>query len=45
LTWLSKFFANDVATVMRASLPMPSFSIQLIAAPAGSVRVAPMPSA
>jgi hypothetical protein len=41
----SKDCANDVATPMRASLPMPSFSIQLMAALAGRVREAPIPRA
>eukprot|EP01025_Chloroclados_australasicus_P051303 TRINITY_DN59678_c0_g1_i1.p2 TRINITY_DN59678_c0_g1~~TRINITY_DN59678_c0_g1_i1.p2 ORF type:complete len:143 (-),score=11.89 TRINITY_DN59678_c0_g1_i1:27-455(-) len=40
---LSKLDAKEVATVMRATLPRPSFSIQLIAALAASVLDAPMP--
>lgn len=45
LTSASKCRAHDVATPIRAAFPKPSFTIQLMAALAGTARAAPTPSA
>lgn len=41
---LSKFWAKDVDTPMRAAFPKPSFNIQFTAALVAKVLLAPIPS-